>query len=137
MKIFLVEDSPMLRQRLTELLSAVPGASVLGYADDARTAVAAILETRPDVAIVDLSLAGGTGFDVLKALARQAPQIDVYMLSNFATPPYRALAERLGARGFFDKSSEFQRVRDIIAERIKGETAGKAAEGTAAADAAS
>jgi DNA-binding NarL/FixJ family response regulator len=117
MEIFLVEDSPMLRQRLSELLNAVPGAHVAGHADEAQAAVAAILDTKPDVAIVDLSLAKGTGFDVLKALSRQAPQVDVYMLSNFSSEPYRQLASRLGARGFFDKSSEFQRVRDIIAER--------------------
>lgn len=109
----------MLRQRLAELLNAVPGAHVAGHADDAQAAIQAILETRPDVAIVDLSLAKGTGFDVLKALSRQAPEIDVYMLSNFSSAPYRQLASRLGARGFFDKSSEFQRVRDIIAERSR------------------
>ena len=64
---------------------------------------------------VDVSLAQGTGFDVLRALHARAPDVDVYMLSNFATEPYRRLAERLGARGFFDKTTELERMRDAVA----------------------
>ena len=52
------------------------------------------------------------------AVHEAAPEIDVYMLSSFATEPYRRLAARLGARDFFDKSSEFQRVRDTLAARL-------------------
>ena len=52
---------------------------------------------------------------------RRAPQIDFYMLSNFSSEPYRQLASRLGARGFFDKSSEFQHVRDLITARATQE----------------
>jgi DNA-binding NarL/FixJ family response regulator len=54
---------------------------------------------------------------VLRAVCERAPEIDFYMLSNFAADPYRQLAARLGARAFFDKSKEFERVRDLIAER--------------------
>ena len=42
------------------------------------------------------------------------------MLSNFAAYPYRSLAEALGVRGFFDKTKEFERVREVIAERADG-----------------
>ena len=45
------------------------------------------------------------------------PGIEVYMLSNFASEPYRRHAERLGASGFFDKTTEFERVRDVLAQR--------------------
>jgi DNA-binding NarL/FixJ family response regulator len=70
------------------------------------------------VVVLDLSLAGGTsGFEVLRAVSRQAPEIDIYMISNFVAEPYRELAERLGARDFFDKSRELERVRSVIAER--------------------
>ena len=121
MEIFLVDDSPIIRARLIELLAAVPGTHVVGEASSAAEAIDAILDTRPDVVVLDLSLAAGTGFDVLKAVQRKAPQIDFYMLSNFSSEPYRQLASRLGARGFFDKSSEFQHVRDIITARATQE----------------
>ena len=117
MEIFLVEDSSLVRERLTDALDAVPGASVVGEADRADTAIREILAIKPDVVLLDINLADGSGFDVLRAVCRQAPEIDFYMLSNFAADPYRELAERLGARGFFDKSREFERVRELIAER--------------------
>ena len=118
MEIFLVEDSPLLRPRLAEMLGAIPGASVVGEAEHADIAIRDILAMQPDVVVLDLSLAGGTsGFEVLRAVSRQAPEIDIYMISNFVAEPYRELAERLGARDFFDKSRELERVRRVIAER--------------------
>jgi len=118
MEIFLVEDSPLLRTRLAEMLGAIPGARVVGEAEHADVAIRDILAMQPDVVVLDLSLAGGTsGFEVLRAVSRQAPEIDIYMISNFVAEPYRELAERLGARDFFDKSRELERVRRVIAER--------------------
>lgn len=118
MEIFLVEDSPLLRSRLAEMLGAIPGAAVVGEAERADVAIREILAARPDVVVLDLSLAGVTsGFEVLRALCREAPEIDVYMLSNFVAEPYRELAERLGAREFFDKTGDLERVRRVIAER--------------------
>jgi two-component system, NarL family, response regulator DevR len=120
MQVFLVEDSPLIRTRLVEMLQSVPGATVCGHAASAENAIRQILAARPDVVVLDLSLAQGSGFDVLRAVHPQAPQIDFYMLSNFAADPYRQLAGRLGARDFFDKSKEFARVRDAIAARAAG-----------------
>lgn len=121
MEIFLVEDSAAIRERLAAMLNAIPGATLVGEAADADAAIRDILATRPDVVVLDLGLAGGTsGFDVLRAVRPQAPDIDFYMLSNFAADPYRQLAERLGACNFFDKSKELERVRDLIAQRAAG-----------------
>lgn len=110
----------MVRARLVDLLDAVPGAEVVGEAAQADSAIRAILATRPDVVVLDLNLGEGSGFDVLRAVHPQAPEIDFYLLSNFAADPYRQLASRLGARDFFDKSKEFERVRDIIRQRAAG-----------------
>jgi len=120
MQIYLVEDSPAIRARLIELLEAVPGARVVGHAARAETAIVEILALRPEIVVADLNLAEGSGFDVLRGVCQQAPEIDFYMLSNFAADPYRQLAARLGARQFFDKSREFGRVRELIAQRAAG-----------------
>jgi DNA-binding NarL/FixJ family response regulator len=117
MQVFIVEDSPLVRARLVDLLDSIPGASIVGQASHVEAAIREILAGRPDVVVLDINLAEGSGFDVLRAVHPQAPEIDFYMLSNFAAYPYRQLAERLGARDFFDKSKEFGRVRDIIAQR--------------------
>jgi DNA-binding NarL/FixJ family response regulator len=117
MEIFLVEDSAMVRERLQRLLSQVPGAHLAGHATQARAAIRDILERKPDVVVLDLKLDEGSGFDVLKEVHEREPGIDFYMLSNFASEPYRRYALRLGARDFFDKTREFERVRDVIAKR--------------------
>ena len=116
-KVFLVEDSPLVLERLAELLGTLPGARIVGHASRADDAIREILATRPDVVVLDMKLAQGTGFDVLTELHDKAPGIAVYMLSNFAAEPYRRQAERLGARGFFDKTTDFERVRDAVAQR--------------------
>jgi DNA-binding NarL/FixJ family response regulator len=116
MEIFLVEDSALVRARLAETLGGIEGAHIAGEADRAEAAIRGILAARPDVVLLDINLAGGdSGFDVLRAVRREAPEIDVYMLSNFAARPYREIAQRLGARGFFDKSNELQRLFHAVA----------------------
>lgn len=113
--VYLVEDSPLVSERLIEMLDAVPEARVVGLATRADEAIRDILAEHPDVVLLDIQLDRSSGFDVLRALHEQAPEIEVYMLSGFASDPYRHLAARLGARGFFDKATEFARVRDAVA----------------------
>lgn len=115
MKVFLVEDSPLLRPRLEAVLGSITGARLIGQAVGAQQAVQAILAERPDAVVLDIHLAEGNGFDVLKALQKSAPQVAVYVLTNFPIEPYRRKAESLGARGFFDKSGELGRLRDALA----------------------
>ena len=115
--IYLVEDSVLVRDRLSALLACVPGTRIVGQASGAREAIDDILAKHPDVVLCDLNLQQGSGFDVLRALTARAPEIECYMLSNFATQPYRRLAAELGARDFFDKSNEIECVRDLFAKR--------------------
>ena len=115
MKIFLVEDSSLLRGRLESILSAIPGMQTVGHASGAKEAVQAILATRPDAVVLDIHLAEGNGFDVLRGLRAAAFLPAVYVLTNYPLDGYRKTAERLGARGFFDKSHDIDRLRDALA----------------------
>jgi two-component system response regulator DevR len=114
-KVFLVEDSQLLRTRVEGMLAAIPGACMVGHAADADSAIRGILAERPDAVVLDIQLSEGNGFDVLRALRARAPDIRVYVLTNFANEAYRQAAERLGASGFFDKTNEFERLRDALA----------------------
>jgi DNA-binding NarL/FixJ family response regulator len=118
-KVFLVEDAPLLRERLEALIGAIPGASVVGGASGAQEALQGILAARPDVVVLDIHLAEGNGFDVMRGLraARFSPVIHV--LTNYPLDGYRQVAERLGARGFFDKSSEVPQLREALAAGVK------------------
>ena len=116
-RVFLVEDSVPVRQRVTALLASIEGVHNVGSAATAHDAERAILATQPHAVLLDLKLAEGSGFDVLRSLRTQAPQIEVYMLSNIAAPAYRELAADLGARAFFDKTTEMDSMRKTIAAR--------------------
>jgi DNA-binding NarL/FixJ family response regulator len=110
-KVFLVEDSPMLRQRVEAILASIPGAVACGHAAAAPEAIAGIQAAKPDVVVLDIQLESGNGFDVLRAVGATT---NVYVLTNFANDAYRRKAEGLGARGFFDKSTEFDRLRQAL-----------------------
>ena len=117
MKVFLVEDSPLVLARLRELLSSLPDVGIVGEAAGASEAIAGILASEPDIALLDLNLKEGSGFDVLRALGGRMPRTRFYMLSNFSAYPYRQLALRLGARDFLDKTKDIERVSEIMQGR--------------------
>lgn len=119
-KVFLVEDAPLLRERLEAMLNAIPGVQTVGHAAQAEPAVEGIVRAGADAVVLDIQLAKGSGFDVLRALQSRAPHIAVYVLTNFATEGYRKAAERLGARGFFDKSNDFGVLREALAAGAAG-----------------
>ncbi len=117
LRVYLVEDSPIVRERLETMVTAISGARTVGSASRADDAIRGILAEHPDVVVLDMKLEQGSGFDVLRAVHDADPSIDIYMLSNFAAEPYRRLAEKLGARQFFDKSNEIERVREVLLAR--------------------
>jgi two-component system, OmpR family, response regulator len=117
LRVYLVEDSAALLPRLVELLES-RGVEIIGHADTAQAAISGIAMACPDVAIVDIALRNGTGFDVLRGLElskgiRRRPI--AVMLTNHTTQPYRAMAKRLGAAYFFDKSREIVAMLRTIA----------------------
>jgi DNA-binding NarL/FixJ family response regulator len=115
-RIYIVDDSAAIRVRLAEMLSRMESVSVVGEADSARAAVAGILRERPDSVLLDLNLMGRTGIDVMRSIHPQAPEIVFVVLTNHAEPQYRRAATEAGAAYFLDKSREFDRVREVIAE---------------------
>ena len=104
----------MLRQRGEAILATIPGAESCGHAASAAQAIAAIAAAKPDVVVLDIQLEEGNGFDVMRATRASLPQVQFYVLTNFANEAYRRKAESLGARGFFDKSREFERLREAL-----------------------
>ena len=121
MRVYLVEDSTIIVGLLRDLLAVDPTMEVVGESSTARAAIADIATLVPDVAVIDIALEESSGFDVLKGLTAMAPEARplCIVLSNFASPRYRAEAERLGADYFFDKNGEILellRKLTIIAE---------------------
>lgn len=115
LQVFLVEDSPIIRERLTESLSTPGRIEVVGHADTEHGAIAALMSTEWDVLVLDLQLKQGTGLGVLKALAGAKPEgAKVIVLTNYAIPQFRDRSVALGADFFFDKSREYYRVKSVL-----------------------
>ena len=73
--VFLVEDSASIRSRLSEMLGAVEGVSIVGEAESPAAAIDGILRTQPDSVVLDMHLTGGTGIEVLRKVCPVAPHI--------------------------------------------------------------
>jgi DNA-binding response OmpR family regulator len=114
MKIFIVEDSKLVIERLTRLFSDRPGQEVVGTSGGAHKALKAIETAHPDVVILDLRLQGGTGWDVLRTLKSRPVSPVVIMLTNFPSVLHRVKARQYGADYFLDKSEEFDKLGGIL-----------------------
>ena len=123
MKVYVVEDSAVVRERLLEMLREIEDIEVVGEAETYDAAVTGILDTRPDVAVLDLKLAddGGSGIDVLITVRKGLPAIRAIVLSNYATPQHMKASADAGAEFFLDKSQDFERIAEIL-EQMKGES---------------
>ena len=116
LEVYLVEDSPILRRLFSATLTEA-GAKVVGWSADAPKAIADLSTLRPGVVVIDISLASGSGLDVLRALQDfdwASPMLKV-VLTNHASADYRELVHRLGADRFFDKSLETSEAMRFIA----------------------
>ena len=112
--VFIVEDSPAIRARLVEMLNKIDEVRVVGEADTPASAVRGIFDTQPDCVVLDIQLIGGTGIEVLRAVTPYAPNINFIVLTNHATPQYRRFYMEAGASWFFDKTEEFELIKDAV-----------------------
>jgi two-component system OmpR family response regulator len=123
LRVLLVEDSSLLAARLSELIRRLPDVDLIDTVQTESDALSRISASLPDVLILDLHLRSGSGFGVLRSLARdksgQRPK--VIILTNFGLPEYRREAETFGVEAFLDKSRDYFRLpallRDFAKER--------------------
>ncbi len=113
-RIFIVDDHPLVREWLWTLLRQQPDFEVCGQAEDTRGAMEGIAKSPPDVAIVDLSLQGASGLDLIKDLRAQHPQVAVIVLSMHEEIYYAERALRAGARGYIMKRESTGRIVEAI-----------------------
>jgi DNA-binding NarL/FixJ family response regulator len=115
-RVFLVEDSPLIRRRIIDNLLSIGGFVVVGFAESEDDAVAAIAETKPDVIVTDIRLREGNGIEVVRQVRQAGASTPpkIYVLSNYASAEYRRECELVGADAFFDKSGEYDRFLDTL-----------------------
>ncbi len=114
-RVFLADDSGLIRSRVAALLNA-HAVSVVGEAATPQACISGILASQPQVVVLDIQLEGGTGLEVLRAVRAAAPQIAFVVFSNNAGAAYRRKYLIEGADAFLDKTCDFERLPEAIAE---------------------
>jgi DNA-binding NarL/FixJ family response regulator len=119
-RIFLVDDHPLVREGLTNLINEQNDLIVCGEAEDSAGAMTGIAKTRPDVVLVDISLKNESGLELVKNLESQFPLVALIVLSMHDEALYAERALRAGARGYVMKRESTKSVLASIRRVLEG-----------------
>src|SRR6476659_7856918 len=120
-RVFVVDDHPIVRQGLTLMINREPDLVVCGEAEEARTALDEIAEAQPDIVIVDISLSGPDGIDLIKAIRARHATLPVLVLSMHDELIYAERALRAGANGYIMKQEATEKVLVALRRILGGE----------------
>jgi DNA-binding NarL/FixJ family response regulator len=119
-RIFLVDDHPLVREGLANLISGQNDLMVCGEAEDSAQAISGIAKARPDVALIDISLKNESGLELIKNLDSQFPLVALIVLSMHDEALYAERALRAGARGYVMKRETTKNVLASIRRVLEG-----------------
>ena len=114
MKLFIVEDSAIIRGRIMAMVSMLDNIEIAGSSGETIESMNMIRTLHPDIVILDIRLKGGSGIDLLQEIKDEFPEILVIMLTNYPYAQYQRRCFELGADYFFDKSREFEKIIDVL-----------------------
>lgn len=120
-KVVIVDDHPIVRQGLTQLLVQEPDIAVCGEADEIRSALRLIDELKPDVVIADLSLRAGSGIDLIKSLRTAHGRVPILVLSMHDEIHHVERALRAGANGYLTKQEASAKVIEALRCVLRGD----------------
>jgi len=121
LKVLIVDDSALLRQRLIEMLAELKGVEIIGQAERMVQAKNLARQLKPDSVILDLQMPDGNGLDILRDIKKQAVTPLVVIFTNYHYPTLRKKCLEQGADFFFDKSTEFEKMFDLF-KHLKNDT---------------
>jgi two-component system response regulator DesR len=120
-RVLLAEDQGMMRSALALLLGMEDDIEVVAQVESGDRALAAALDARPDVALLDIELPGRSGLDVAADLRARLPECRVLMLTTFGRPGYLRRAMEAGARGFLLKDAPVEELASAIRKVLAGQ----------------
>lgn len=120
-RIVVVDDHPIVRQGLAELIACHDDLEICGEAEDANEAIELIERTRPDLAVIDISLKKSSGVDLIRDLKVHMPDLPVLVLSMHDESFYAERVLRAGARGYVTKAEAAVTVVDAIRKILSGQ----------------
>ncbi|MCG3167512.1 MAG: Response regulator GacA [Bacteroidia bacterium] len=114
LKVLTVDDSQIVSENLGEMLNDIQNINWIGHAFTLSDAYLHIIEKEPEVIILDIQMKEESGFELLEFLKQKHPEIQVMMFTNLSYLPYRKKSIELGAKYFLDKSTEFEKIPEIL-----------------------
>ena len=120
-KLLIVDDHPLVRERVAELINQEPDLVVCGEAGDAIEALAAAKSLAPDMAIIDITLKDTDGIELVKQLKELYPKLPMLVLSMHEESMYGERALRAGAKGYLTKQEASKKIIDAIRRIMRGE----------------
>jgi DNA-binding NarL/FixJ family response regulator len=120
-RVVLVDDQKMIRQGFGYVINVQPDMQVVGEAENGEEAVRVVLETRPDVVLMDVQMPVKTGIDATREIVAELPQTKVVILTTFDVHEYVFEGIRAGAVGYLLKDSDAQEMLDVVRAAQRGE----------------
>ena len=120
-RLLIVDDHPLFREGLQQMIDRTPGLKVCGEVADAASALRAIPEMKPDLVLVDISLGGTNGIDLIKNLKGKYDDLPVLVISMHDESLYAERALRAGALGYIMKNAPAKTVKSAIFKVLGGE----------------
>jgi len=120
-RIFIVDDHPIVRKGLTQLINQEPDLTVCGEAENAEAALELLKKVKPDLAIVDISLRGIDGIELTKLIKVRFENIPVLVVSMHDESLFAERALRAGARGYIMKQEAIEKMMEAIHKVLRGE----------------
>jgi DNA-binding NarL/FixJ family response regulator len=120
-RILIVDDHPLFRHGIADLINAEPDLEICGEADSAPAALEGIRQHAPDLVTVDISLRGANGIELLKSIKAEHARLPLLVLSMHDESLYALRALRAGARGYIMKQEALDRVMSAIRQVLRGD----------------
>lgn len=120
-RILVVDDHPIVCRGLRELVAGEPDLEVCGEAGDVAEALRQLDATRPDVVVIDLSLKGGHGIDLIEKISSRDDRIRMLVSSMHDESLFAERVLRAGARGYISKQESPDKIIDALRQVLRGE----------------
>ena len=120
LRILLADDHPLTRSGLAAWLEEEEGVELVGQAADGESAWTMLLETHPDLALLDIEMPNGSGIEIAERIMKRKLPTNVLMLTAYSAQQYVMASVRAGAKGFILKSAPFDRLRQAIEDTSRG-----------------
>ncbi len=121
LSIAIVDDSEIIRERIVHRINKCDNFQITWQAENAESTYCCYNKNTPAVLILDIQLPDGSGIDILEKIKSENPLTKIIMLTNYPSLPFRNKCIKAGADYFFDKSTEFEKVFEVLKELVQKE----------------